>query len=876
MSFAHLHVHTTYSLFDGLSSITELFEKAESLGQPGLAITDHGFLFGIPEFMKVAEKHPSVKPVIGCEIYLTDYYDHHIKDTEHKKYYHLILLAKNLTGYRNLLKICSEAAISGQYRGRPRVSHEYLEQHHEGLIALSACIGGEIPQRILQVWERLAKKEQLDFLNPEHVNFWREYMAGNPDTRIFAKDILPYEPQVYVDGEEMAILWYKDVFGDDFYLEVSQHESRKPGYGTELLEMQKVVNEGIFALGKKFGIKVVATNDVHFVNAEDASAQDTLLCSSTGKLLSDKKRLCYTGEEYLKSEEQMLEIFPEHPEAISNTIEVLDKIERFSIWSKPQLPQYPIPEKFKDADEALRAKVYWHLEDSGRKGNEEYEERIEKELSMIRERHCADYFLIVSDLCEKVWEKGGIVGPGRGSAASLLVNYLIGITEVNPMEFGLLQERFFSYNLDILPDIDIEFDEKGQEIAAEYLTEKYGADHIARLGSYVEYSAKATIKASFKAHGLGAKAANKFCKPAGKEVCKYFMLHHKALGRLLQESPVKEIYQKATKEEKAAFDDAVKIEGGIHSIGVHSCGWLLSRDPITDYVPLTLHTDSETGQVTVISQYDSHFAEDCGPVEMDFLSLPNLEATVLPEPEDLNDRETMELFAKGDTVGVSQFETESMKMFLRKVKPEKFEHLVALNALYRPGPMDRIGMYASLKNGLCLDSDSVGDNPFTNLHKYTDETFGMIIYQEQLMNIVSEVASFTLEDLRRLRRCAGPFKMQQMIDGQWVDVQKYLEKKFIKGGVSNGYDRNTLKQFWNGFIHTYNAAYLFNKSHAVCYTLIAYRLAYLKAHDPALFYNTLYGSMKWDDDRKALYDDALKHGLVYMEKTGEFYTVIDD
>ena len=830
MSFAHLHVHTTYSLFDGLSSITELFEKAESLGQPGLAITDHGFLYGVPEFMKVAEQHPSIKPVIGCEINLTDHYDHRIKDAEHKKYCHLILLAKNLAGYKNLLKICSEAAVFGQYRGKPRVSHEYLEQHHEGLIALSACIAGEIPQRILD------------------------------------NDL---------QGTEDALRWYKDVFGEDLYLEVSQHESRKPGYSTKLLEMQKVVNEGIFALGRKFGIKVVATNEVHFVDAEDASAQDTLLCISLGKFLSDKERLCYTGEEYLKSEEQMLEIFPEHPEAISNTIEVLDKIENFSIWSKPQLPQYPISEKFKDADEALRAKVYWHLEDSGRKGNEEYEERIEKELSMIRERHCADYFLIVSDLCEKVWERGGIVGPGRGSAASLLVNYLIGITEVNPMEFGLLQERFFSYNLDILPDIDIEFDEKGQEIAAEYLTEKYGADHVARLGSYVEYSAKATIKASFKAHGLGAKAANKFCKPAGKEVCKYFMLHHKALGRLLQESPVKEIYQKATKGEKAAFDDAVKIEGGIHSIGVHSCGWLLSRDPITDYVPLTLHTGSENGQETVVSQYDSHFAEDCGPVEMDFLSLPNLEATVLPEPEDLNDRETMELFAKGDTVGVSQFETESMKMFLRKVKPEKFEHLVALNALYRPGPMDRIGMYASLKNGLCLDSDSVGDNPFTNLHKYTDETFGMIIYQEQLMNIVSEVASFTLEDLRRLRRCAGPFKMQQMIDGQWVDVQKYLEKKFIKGGVSNGYDRKTLKQFWNGFIHTYHAAYLFNKSHAVCHTLIAYRLAYLKAHEPALFYNTLYGSLKWDDDRKALYDDALQHGLVYMEKTGTFYNVID-
>lgn len=830
MSFIHLHVHTTYSLFDGLSSITELFEKAESLGQPGLAITDHGFLYGVPEFMKVAEKHPSVKPVIGCEIYLTDHYDHRIKDSEHKKYYHLILLAKNLTGYKNLLKICSEAAVFGQYRGKPRVSHKFLEQHHEGLIALSACIAGEIPQRILD------------------------------------NDML---------GAEDALRWYKDVFGEDFYLEVSQHESRKPGYGTELLEMQKVVNEVIFALGEKFGIKVVATNDVHFVDAEDASAQDTLLCTSTGKLLSDKDRLCYTGEGYLKSEEQMLEIFPEHPEAISNTMEVLDRIERFSICNIQQLPQYPILEIFKDADDALRAIVYWYLEDLGLKGNEEYEARIEKELAMIQERHSADYFLIVSDLCDIVWDRGGVVGPGRGASASLLVNYLIVITEVNPMEFGLLAERFFSFKLDILHDIDIDFDEKGREIAVDYLVEKYGVDHVVRIGTYVEYSAKTAIEASFKAHGLGVKAAKMFCMPISEDGWRYYNFHHRELWKLLQESPVKEIYQKASQEEKAAFDDAVKIEGGIHSIGVHSCGWLLSGDPLTEFVPLTLHTDRETGQKTVISQYDSHFAEDCGPVKMDFITLSDLNVTALSEPDGLDDKETMELFAKGDTVGVFSFESVGMKKWLRKIKPEKFEHLIALYSMYRPGSRDRIGLYASLKDRLCKRLDSTGDNPFTNLHKYTDATYGMIIYQEQLMSIVSEVASFSHEDMSRLRKIAGPFKMQQMIDGQWVDVQKSLEKKFIKGGISNGYDRKTLKQFWNGFIRTYNAAYLFNKSHAVCYTLIAYRLAYLKAHDPALFYNTLFGSLKWDDERKALYDDALQHGLVYVEKTGAFYTVID-
>ena len=820
MSFVHLHVHTDYSLFDGLSSISELFNMAEALGQPGLAITDHGFLYGVPEFMKVSEKHPSVKPVIGCEIYLTDHC------------YHLILLAKNLTGYRNLLKICSEAAVAGLYRGKPRISHDYLAEHHEGLIALSACIGGEIPQRILD------------------------------------NDM---------QGAEESLRWYKDVFGEDFYLEVSQHESRKPRYGTELLEMQKAANEGIFALGKKFGIKVVATNDVHFVNAEDASAQDTLLCTSTGKLISDRGRLCYTGEEYLKSEEQMLEIFPEHPEAISNTMEVLDKIERFSIWSKPQLPQYPIPEKFKDADEALRAKVYWHLEDLGLKGNGEYGERIEKELSMIRERRCADYFLIVSDLCEKVWERGGIVGPGRGASASLLINYLLGITEVNPIEFGLIPERFFSYNLDILPDIDIDFDENGQKIAGEYLAEKYGADHVIRLGAFDEYSAQDAIEASFKAHGLGIKAMQKYCRQVIKEGWNYYGLHHKMLGKMLEQFPVKGWYQNASQEEKAALDDACEIEGGIRSVGVHVCGWLLSREPITEYVPLVLNTDKGTGKETIISQYGSHFAENCGPVEMDFLSLSSVEAAVLSGPEDFNDKETMELFAGGDTVGVFQFESEGMKEWLKKIKPEKIEHLIALYSMYRPGLMDRIGWYSDLKQGLYKNLNFIhDDNPFTNLHKYTDATYGMIIYQEQLMSIVSDVASFSLDDMRRLRKFAGPYKIQQMIEGQWVNVLEHLRKKFIDGGLANGYDIKVLEQFWDGFVCTERAAYLFNKSHAVSYTLIAYRLAYLKAHDPALFYNTLYGSLKWDDERKALYDDALKHGLVYMEQSGAFYQVIDD
>ena len=830
MSFAHLHVHTTYSLLDGLSSIPELFSRAEELGQPGLAITDHGFLYGVPEFMKEAGKHPSVKPVIGCEIYLTDHYDHHIMDQEHRRYYHLILLAKNQTGYKNLLKICSEAAVSGQYRGKPRVSHEYLEQHHEGLIALSACIGGEIPSRILD--------EDLQ-------------------------------------GAEEAVLWYRSVFGEDFYLEVSQHKSEKPGYGTALLDMQQAANEAIFTLGKKLGVKVVATNDVHFVFAEDASAQDTHLCSSTGKILVDKDRLCYTGQEYMKSEEEMMAIFPNHPEAISNTIEVLDKVERFSIWSRPQLPAFKIPEKYNDADDALRGKVYWYLEDHGWNGNEEYEARIEKELAMIRERHCAEYFLIISDLCDKVWERGGSIGPGRGAAASLFVNYLIGITEINPFEFGLLPERFFSYNLSMLPEIDLDLDEKGLHIAQEYLSEKYGNDHVAGIITFARRSGKISIKDSFRAHGLELKSAEVLCKLIDRIQMDNDGWYRSRLSDMpSNETFLKTMYNQVPPKVHAAYEDACRMENTVKALGVHSCGWLISKEPLTDYVPLTLHTDKETGISRVISQYDGHYVEDCGLLKLNLLSLYALDVSALADSESLNDKETMELFSRGDTVGVFQFESEGMREWLRKVKPESFEHLVALNTMYRPGAMERFQTFSDLKNGTATSIKK--DNPFENLQKVTDETFGMFLYQEQLMEIVSDVASFSLEDQRRLRKFAGPHTIRQAINGKDENVLDYLGKKFVAGGMTKGYGKKELSGFWKDFVRTSKAAYLFNKSHSVCYTMVGYRCAYLKAHEPALFYNTLYPLLKWEEDRKALHDDALQHGLVFIPESETFYSIIED
>lgn len=887
MSFVHLHVHTTYSLMDGLSSVSELFDRAEELGQPGLAITDHGFMYGVPEFLREAERHPTVKPVVGCEIYLTDHYDHHIMDPEHRRYYHLILLAKNLNGYRNLVKICSEAAVSGQYRGKPRVSHEFLEKHHEGLIALSACIGGEIPQLIFKERERWEDemnqvKAKLNLFNFKHALFWKALMAGNPEARKATKQILGFEPQTYMDAAEKAIMWYKNVFGEDFYLEVSQHESRKPGYGTEVLDMQRTANRTIFSLGEKHGIRVVATNDVHFVLADDAAAQDAHLCCATGKVLSDSDRLCYSGEEYLKSEAEMLDVFPDHPEAVTNTMEVLNKIERFSIFRETASAEYPLPGKYHNADEALRGKAFWHLEDLGLEGNEDYVNRLEKELGMIRERHCADYFLTVSDMCNKVWEGGGVVGPGRASSASLLVNWLIGITEINPMEYGLLPEKFFGHRTEVYPDISLDFDEKGCLLAEEYLKDRY-AGHVARIITFGNRAAKLAIRDSFRVHEIPSDRADLLCDIIDAiymESSRYVSMRQRFLSReiTVNDSPLVEWYDKASTVERAAFDDASRMEGSVRYTGIHSCGWVLSREPIDEVVPLTLTMDEETGVHSIVSQYDGHYVGDCGLARVDLLTLYALPAMMESAPAELNDTETMELLSRGDTVGVFQFGSEGIREWLKRIRPGRFEELMAISAMYRPGAMARLPLYEELKNGSGRDMPSISreDMPLHGLEPTVEDTFGLVIYQEQLMEVVSSVAGFSHKEQRQLCKFAGPFHISRMIDGERVDVLDFLEKRFINGGIANGYGMMELKEFWDGFVRTDRAAYLFSKSHCVCYTLIGYRCAYLKAHSPAVFYNSLYPSLRCEEDRKALLDDALQHGLVFLKESGLFFEVIDD
>jgi len=827
MAFAHLHVHTNYSLLDGLSSTDELFARAEELGQMGLAITDHGYMYGVPEFLQEAKKHPSVKPVIGCEIYLTDHYDHRIKDAEHRKYFHLILLAKNLTGYQNLVRICSEAAVNGSYFSRPRISHEFLERHHEGLIAMSACIGGEIPSRILY---------------PE------------------------------LGSAETALEWYKSVFGDDFYLEVSQHASRKPGYSTDLLAKQKIANAGIFSLAEKYGIKVVATNDVHFVKAEDAPAQDAHLCSATGKVLSDKDRLSYTGEEYLKSEAEMLSIFPDHPEVITNTVEVLDKVERFSIEHRQESPVFPLPEKYKNADEALRGKVYWYLEDHGWKGNTEYEERVEKELEMVMERHCADYFLIVSDLCENVWKRGGVVGPGRGSSASLFINYLIGITDINPLEFGLIPEKFFSHNMEVFPEISIDFDEKGRTIAEEYLMETYSG-HFAGIITFAKRYAKGAVKDACHVHGLSSEVSSRLCRiieKAERDKGVFRGVHSRFLQREMNtpNSLLSAWYESSSEDERKMLDDAVKMEDSIRETGIHSCGLILGKDPLDRFIPLTAIMDEETGVHHLVSQYDGHYVESMGVSKIDILSLYCLPSSVLSDTEDLNDKQTLELFSKGDTTGVFQFESEGMKEILRDIRPKSFDELVDLYAMNNPVMRDYIPEYKKNR------AERVS-SPFPWAQDVVDRTYGLLLYQEQLMTILSNVTGISHAGQRHLCKYAG-FNAQINIDGRQVYVLDYYREQFIEGGVANGYAKEDLVSFWETVICNKETAYHFSKAHSVCYTKIAYEIAYLKAHDPVTFYNSLYPTLKYDEDKEEIIRDAAEHGLVFLPTSENFYTVIDD
>ena len=857
MSFVHLHVHTQYSILDGQASISGLSERAKELGMPALAITDHGNMYGVKEFLKVAKKFPEIKPIIGCEIYVTRHYDHKLKDKDHRGYYHLILLAKNYTGYKNLMKIVSTGHIEGKYYEKPRVCHEIVERYAEGLVCCSACIAGEIPRAII---------------------------AGD------------------MDGAEKAIAWHKKVFGDDFYLEVQQHKTQIPGQSQEVYEHQLVANEGIFALAEKTGTKVVATNDVHFVRKEDGPAHDRLICLTTNTYVDDPDRMRYTQQEYLKSEDEMLDMFYKHPETLSNTMEVADKIEVFKVDKDPILPKFDLPEDFL-ADIDTHLEKYKHIIDEGRcdkNGNERGEEfcnsvaylchltylgahwrygealndvqaeRIEFELKTICKMGFPDYFLIVQDFIAAARSEGISVGPGRGSAAGSAVAYCLKITNIDPIKYDLLFERFLNPDRINMPDVDIDFDDDGRYRVFQYIEEKYGKDHISHVITYGTMAAKSAIKDVARVSRMSIEESNRLTKLVpdkpfeatmvdadGKKITKEFK---PKLNNCLKYGDLKDELENGNEQTKEVLEYAEKLEGCIRQTGVHACAMIIGRGNLTEYIPISIANDKLTGEEVWVSQYDGHYIEEVGMLKMDFLGLRTLsiikecQANIKKrfgiefdiEKIPIDDKETYELYSRGDTTSVFQFESPGMKEWLIKLQPTRFEDLIAMNALYRPGPMDYIPDFVERKQGR---QPIIYDLP--QMEEILQDTYGITVYQEQVMLLSRKLADFTRGQADTLRKAMGK-KLKDVLDG--------LKGLFIEGGTRNGHPKDMLEKIWADWEKF--ASYAFNKSHATCYAWVSYQTGWLKAHYPAEFQAAnLTKNLSNMDEIKKIMDDCKRNGI---------------
>ena len=879
MSFVHLHVHTQYSILDGQASISSLFERAKELEMPALAITDHGNMYGVKEFLKVAKKFPEVKPIIGCEIYVTKHYDHKLKDKDHRGYYHLILLAKNYNGYRNLMKIVSTGHIEGKYYEKPRVSHEIVEKYAQDLVCCSACIAGEVPRAII---------------------------AGD------------------MASAEKAIQWHKKVFGEDFYLEVQLHKTEIPGQSQEVYEHQLVANEGIFELAAKTGTKVVATNDVHFTRKEDGPAHDRLICLTTNAYLDDPDRMRYTQQECLKSEEEMLDLFYKHPETLENTLEVADKIEVYKVDRDPILPKFDLPEEFlsnidsylekyksvidegrcnKDGsergEEFCRSVAYLcHLTYEGahmRYGetlNEEQAERIDFELKTICKMGFPDYFLIVQDFIAAARKEGISVGPGRGSAAGSAVAYCLKITNIDPIKYDLLFERFLNPDRINMPDVDIDFDDDGRYRVFQYIEEKYGKDHISHVITYGTMAAKSAIKDVARVSNLPIPESNRLTKMIpdkpivqmedteepfgendtleegqkliekdGKKFKKYkkevsYKPKLKNCYKLIPE--LKAEVENGTPEIRDILKYAGKLEGCIRQTGVHACAMIIGRGNLTEYIPICVANDKLTGEEVWVSQYDGHYIEEVGMLKMDFLGLRTLsiikecQANIKKrhgiefdiEKIPIDDPQTYALYGRGDTTSVFQFESPGMKEWLIKLQPTRFEDLIAMNALYRPGPMDYIPDFVDRKQGRKpIEYD------LPAMEEILQDTYGITVYQEQVMLLSRKLADFTRGEADTLRKAMGK---------KIIDLLNSLKDKFINGGIKNGHPQEVLEKIWKDWVKF--ASYAFNKSHATCYAWVSYQTGWLKAHYPAEFQAAnLTKNLSNMDEIKKIMDDCKKN-----------------
>lgn len=787
-SFVHLHVHSQYSILDGAASTEQIASKAKTDGMPAVAITDHGGMFGVKEF-HVSCKNNDIKPIIGVEAYVARR-GHQRKDEKiDASGNHLILLAKNYTGYQNLLKLTSIANIDGMYY-KPRIDKELLEKYHEGIIVSSACLGGEVAQQI---------------------------MAGN------------------FDKAKETIQWFKSVFGDDYYLEIMRHKNDDPRLKIDVWENQVKVNKVILELAKELQVKVIATNDTHFMDPEDAEAHDVLVCLSTGRDYDDPTRMRYTKQEWFKTTQEMNELFADVPEALANTVEIANKIEEFDLDCKPIMPDFPLPEGFDNEADYLK-----HITIEGAKKRygdpipEGHLERINFELDTIINMGFPGYFLIVQDFINWAKDHGVLVGPGRGSAAGSVVAYSTGITNVDPIKYNLLFERFLNPDRISMPDIDIDFDDDGRQQVLDFVTNKYGHDKVAHICTFGTMATKSSIKDVARVLKLDLSEANRIAK-------------------LVPEAP-KMSFEKAYKEEPALLEEkksknplipqtiqlAEKLEGSVRQTGVHACGVLIGRNALDEHLPVM----PTKGEELLTTQYDGRFVEDIGLLKMDFLGLKTL--SIIKEVLDniklskgieididhigLDDEETFKLFSRGETTAIFQFESPGMKKHLKALQPNRFEDLVAMNALYRPGPMEYIPSFIARKHG---KEKIEYDHPM--MESFLRDTYGITVYQEQVMLQARALGGFTRGDSDTLRKAMGK-KKKDMMDKLKVKFTEgcLANEEFTEGCTKTKKEPEKLiEKIWNDWEAF--ASYAFNKSHSVCYAYIAYQTGYLKAHFPAEF-----------------------------------------
>ncbi|MBQ4380032.1 MAG: DNA polymerase III subunit alpha [Bacteroidaceae bacterium] len=843
--FVHLHVHSQYSILDGQAAINKMVDKAIANGMKGMALTDHGNMFGIKEFFNYVKKvnkgrEEKFVPIFGCEVYCARR-SLNLKENNgiDSSGWHLILLAKNEVGYHNLVKIVSKAWVDGYYH-RPRTDHKEIEAHHEGLICSTACLAGEVPYYI--------RRGQME-------------------------------------KAEESVKWFKNLFGDDFYIELMRHEVKNPNQraNRETFVEQKQVEPKLIELARKYNVKLICTNDSHFVDEENAEAHDRLLCLSTGRDLDDPNRMLYSKQEWFKTREEMNMVFSDIPEALSNTLEILGKVEQYDIDHAPIMPFFEIPREFGTEEEYRQRLTEKDLFDEftqDEKGNvvlsqEEAEKKIKKlggyeklyrikfeadylkkltydgakplygdpippevkeqldfELHVMKTMGFPGYFLIVSDFIRAAREELGVwVGPGRGSAAGSAVAYCLGITKIDPIKYDLLFERFLNPDRISLPDIDTDFDDDGRGKVLQWVTEKYGAEKVAHIITYGTMATKLAIKDVARIQKVPLNISNALCKaipdklPNGKKM---------TLPNAIECVP--ELKDAATSTDPLLRDTmryAIMLENNVRNTGVHACGTIICRDAIDDWVPVSTADDKETGEKVRCTQYDGHVIEETGLIKMDFLGLKTLSilkeavenvreslgVEVNVDDIDIEDPATYQLYCDGRTIGTFQFESAGMQRYLRELQPHAFEDLIAMNALYRPGPMDYIPDFIDRKQGR---KPIAYDIPC--MEKYLKDTYGITVYQEQVMLLSRQLANFTRGESDALRKAMGKKKK---------DIVDQMKPKFIEQGQQNGHDPKILDKIWSDWEKF--ASYAFNKSHATCYSWVAFQTAYMKATFPAQY-----------------------------------------